>query len=142
MPISNLVKQLREDLKMIPGAVGHNYSEDHQSAPRARRSQSPHITGCMEGEAVSLRWAIFWANPIMRNYWRHYIGGWRLGGCLLGLAARQCFNGFAQPLGIKLTRFRKLDDPMSDHIIRDIVAINSYRDALPKRLAVDEPPAP
>ena len=24
---------------MIPGAVGHNYSEDHQSAPRARRNR-------------------------------------------------------------------------------------------------------
>jgi hypothetical protein len=23
---------------MIPGAVGHNYSEDHHSAPRARRT--------------------------------------------------------------------------------------------------------
>ena len=40
---------------MIPGAVGHNYSEDHQSAPRARRSRPPHITGCILGEAVGLR---------------------------------------------------------------------------------------
>jgi hypothetical protein len=40
--------------EMIPGAVGHNYSEDHQSAPRAWRSRAPHITGCIECEAVSL----------------------------------------------------------------------------------------
>ena len=26
-------------LRMIPGAVGHNYSEDHQSAPRAWRNR-------------------------------------------------------------------------------------------------------
>ena len=59
MSISNLVKQLREDCQeMIPGAVGHNYSEDHQSAPRARRSRPPHITGCILDEAVGLRTTI------------------------------------------------------------------------------------
>jgi hypothetical protein len=36
------------ELRMIPGAVGHDYSEDHQSAPRARRSKNPHITVSMQ----------------------------------------------------------------------------------------------
>jgi hypothetical protein len=51
--------------------------------------------------------------------------GWRLGGWPVGAGGARMFqHGFAQPFGIKLIRFRKLDDPMSDHIIRDIAAIN------------------
>src|SRR4029077_19506356 len=40
-------------LRMIPGAVGHNYSEDHQSAPRARRSR-PLISQVASGAKRSV----------------------------------------------------------------------------------------
>jgi hypothetical protein len=84
-----LVKRLWEDPENDPRS---GYSEDHQWAPRARRSQPPHIRGCIEGGAAVSGGRFLVKSDHKKLSAAQHVRDGGLEAGRLGPAARECFN--------------------------------------------------